>query len=85
MVCTGIVPVPLAAKPDTPAVAVAVQAKVAPPTSEVRVTSVVLAPEQIVCVNGLLVTVGIGFTVTVIGYVPLTQPVVLFLTVSVAL
>ena len=54
--------VPLAVKPETPAVAVAVQAKVVPATPEVRVTSVVLAPEQMVCDNGELVTVGFGFT-----------------------
>ena len=54
--------VPLAVKPETPAVAVAVQAKVVPVTLEVRVTSVVFAPEQMVCDNGVLVTVGKGFT-----------------------
>ena len=57
--------VPLAVKPDTPAVAVAVQAKVVPLTLDVSVTSVVLAPEQMVCVNGVFVTVGDGLTVTV--------------------
>ena len=56
---------PLAVKPETPAVAVAVHAKVVPATPEVRVTSVELAPEQIVCVNGELVTVGEGLTVIV--------------------
>jgi hypothetical protein len=54
--------VPLEVKPATPAVAVAVQAKVVPATPEVRVTNEVLAPEQMVCVNGELVTVGNGFT-----------------------
>jgi hypothetical protein len=54
--------VPLAVKPETPAVAVAVQAKVVPATPEVRVTSVVLDPEQMVWNNGELVTVGDGFT-----------------------
>ena len=62
MVCTGMVLVPLAVKPETPAVAVAVQAKVVPATPEVRVTSVVLPPEQMVCDKGELVTVGFGFT-----------------------
>ena len=52
---------PLAVKPDTPAVADAVHAKVVPLTLDVRVTSVVLPPEQIVCVNGELVTDGVGF------------------------
>ena len=65
IVWTGMVPVPLAVKPDTPAVAVAVHAKVAPVTSEVRVTRVVLAPEQMVCVKGVLVTDGFGLTSTV--------------------
>ena len=60
-----MVPVPLAVKPDTPAVADDVHAKVVPLTSAVRVTSVVLPPEQIVCVNGELVTDGFGFTSTV--------------------
>ena len=64
IVWTGMVPVPLAVNPDTPAVAVAVQAKVAPVTLEVKVTKVVALPEQIVCVRGLLLTVGIGLTVT---------------------
>ena len=60
-----MVPVPEAVKPDTPVVPVAVQAKVAPDTFEVSVTKVVFAPEQIVCVNGLLLTAGAGFTSTV--------------------
>ena len=54
---------PLAVKPVTPVDAVAVHAKVAPDTLDVSVTSVEAAPEQIVCVNGLLLTVGVGFTV----------------------
>ncbi|WP_369752255.1 hypothetical protein AB3G34_09340 [Flavobacterium sp. WC2409] len=58
-------PVPLVAYPDTPAVAVAVQAKVVPITLEFRVTKEVFPPEQIVCDNGKLVTVGVGFTDTV--------------------
>ena len=65
IVCKGIVLVPFAVKPDTPAVAVAVHAKVAPLTSDVNVTNVVLVPEQIVCDNGELVTAGFGFTRTV--------------------
>ena len=65
MVCTGMVLVPLAVNPDTPAVAVAVHAKVAPETLEVSVTSVLLPPEQMVCVNGELLTVGFGLTSTV--------------------
>ena len=57
--------VPLAVNPDTPDDPVAVQAKVAPLTLEVSVTSVVLLPEQMVCDNGVLVTIGVGLTVTV--------------------
>ena len=57
---------PLAVKPVTPGVAVAVHAKVAPETSEVSITSVAAEPEQIVCVNGELATDGIGLTVTVL-------------------
>ena len=55
---------PLEVKPDTPAVAEAVQAKVDPAMLEVRVTSVVFDPEQMVCDNGELVTVGKGLTLT---------------------
>ena len=54
--------VPLLVNPDTPVPAVAVQAKVAPETFEVRVTSVELPPEQMVCVKGELETVGVGLT-----------------------
>ena len=43
----------------------AVQVKLAPVTSDVRVTKVVLAPEQMVCDIGVLVTVGDGLTKTV--------------------
>jgi hypothetical protein len=66
IVCIGMVFVPLDVKPLTPAVALAVQSKVAPETSEVRVTRAVELPEQIVCVIGLLVTAGNGLTVMVI-------------------
>jgi len=64
IVWTGIVPVPLAAKPVTPAVALAVHAKVVPATLEVSVTRVVLPPEQMVWVSGVLVTAGVGLTST---------------------
>ena len=57
--------VPLAVNPDTPVDAVAVQANVAPETFEVRVTCVELPPEQMVCVNVELETVGFGLTRTV--------------------
>ena len=63
--CTGMVLVPLAVNPDTPVVAVAVHANVAPPTFDVSVTNVELAPEQMVWVNGLLLIVGVGLTVIV--------------------
>jgi hypothetical protein len=57
--------VPLAVNPDTPALAVAVHAYVVPVTPEVSVTSPVALPEQIVFVNGELVTIGFGLTSTV--------------------
>jgi hypothetical protein len=57
--------VPLAVKPETPGVAVAVHANVVPLILEVRVTDAVLVPEQIVCDNGELLIVGVGFTVIV--------------------
>src|ERR1043165_7141427 len=65
IVCTGIVLVPLAVNPLTPAVAVAVHVKVAPARFDVSVTNVLFPPEQMVCVNGEFVTVGEGFTVIV--------------------
>jgi hypothetical protein len=63
--CTGIVDVPLVVYPVTPVVADAVHAKVAPPTFDVKVTNVLLAPEHMVWVNGVFVTAGVGLTVTV--------------------
>ena len=65
---------PLRAKPVTPGVAEAVHAKVVPATLEVSATAVVLAPEQIVCVKGAFVTVGVGFTFTVTIKVLPEQP-----------
>ena len=56
---------PLRVKPETPGVAEAVQVKFVPTTSDVSVTKVVLAPEQMVCNNGVLVTVGDGLIKTV--------------------
>jgi len=68
--------VPLAVKPETPAVAVAVQAKVVPLILEVSVTNVVLPPEQMVCDNGELVTTGNGFTMIVpVAYIVAQPPV----------
>ena len=43
----------------------AVHANVTPPTLELNVTNVLLVPEHMVWVNGLLVTVGVGLTVIV--------------------
>jgi hypothetical protein len=64
-VCTGMVLVPEAVKPVTvPDVLEAVHAKVAPVTLDVRVTSAVGLPEQIVCERGVFVTDGEGLTVT---------------------
>ena len=65
MVSTGIVPVPVAVKPETPAEPTAVQANVVPATAEVGVNAEVLAPEQMVCESTVLVTVGVGSTLTV--------------------
>jgi hypothetical protein len=48
IVWTGIVLVPLAANPETPGVAVAVHANVAPLTPEVKLTTVEFVPEQMV-------------------------------------
>ena len=63
-VCTGIVLVPLEVNPVMPVDVEAVHENVVPVTFDVRVTSIVLAPEQIVCVSGELVTAGFGFTTT---------------------
>ena len=69
--------VPLAVNPETPAVADAVHVNVAPVTFEVRVTRVEFPPEQMVCVNGVLETVGVGLTITVtVCGVPAQPPVV---------
>ena len=65
MVCTGIVPLPVAVNPETPEEPVAVQANVVSATAEVGVNAKVLAPEQMVCESTVLVTVGIGSTNTV--------------------
>ena len=65
---------PLRAKPVTPAVAVAVHAKVAPTTLELSVTNAVLAPEQMVCDKEAFVTVGVGFTFTITKKVLPEQP-----------
>jgi hypothetical protein len=56
--------VPLAVKPVITGVPVeAVHAKVGELAPDVRVTNAVLAAEQIDWVNGVLVTVGVGFIV----------------------
>ena len=77
IVSIGIGPEPLVVNPETPAVALAVQAKEVPAIPELRVTAVVLPPEQMVCDNVEFVTVGKGFTVTVMVYgAPGHDPVV---------
>jgi hypothetical protein len=75
-VLAGIVLVPLDVNPEIAGVPViAVQVNVAPLTPELIVTNEELVPEQTVCVNGLFVTVGIGFTVTVtVNGVPVQVP-----------
>ena len=66
MVCTGITLVPLAVNPVIVAgFATAFQVKTVPTTFDVRVTSVVSFPEQMLCDNGALVIVGDGLTVMV--------------------
>ena len=49
--------------PLIPGVATAVHENVAPPTSEVRITSAVVCPEQMDCDMGMLDTTGEGLTV----------------------
>jgi hypothetical protein len=58
-------PDPLAAIPVTEAVLFLVQLKVVPLMLLVNVTGVIVAPEQMVCVNGVAVATGAGFTSTV--------------------
>jgi hypothetical protein len=59
---------------------VAVHEKVVPATLDVRFTSVVDCPEQIVCVKGVLVMLGNGLTV--IGLTIVSNPQ-LFLQINV--
>jgi hypothetical protein len=70
IVWTGIVEVPLAVKPETPAVAVAVQTKVVPVTLDISVTKVVFEPDVIVCVNGEFVTIGVAGCALMVTIVP---------------
>jgi hypothetical protein len=63
IVCMGIVLVPEGANPEIPAVAVAVQLKVAPAGLELKGTNAVEEPEQIVWVKGVLVKTGVSFMV----------------------
>lgn len=58
--CGGMVESPLEINPLIPAVAVAVQEKLAPATFEVRIIVAELSPEQTDCVIGLFVTTGRG-------------------------
>ena len=63
-IASEMLPVPLAENPVmVTAEAVAVQAKVVPVTIDVGF-NIAVEPEQIVCVNGEFVTVGVGLTVT---------------------
>jgi len=64
-VWAGMMLAPDAVNPVVPAVAVADQLKLEPTTFAANATAVVVPPEQIVCVRGVLVTDGRGFTVTV--------------------
>jgi hypothetical protein len=60
-----ILPDPLAVIPVTEAVLFLVQLKVVPLMLLVSVTGVIVTPEQMVCVNGVAVATGTGFTRTV--------------------
>jgi hypothetical protein len=73
MVCDGIEFVPLGVNPEIPAEAVAVQVNVVDGTFEVKVTAVVVPPEQIVCCIGEFETIGDGFTVIVYSAVGPSQ------------
>ena len=53
---------PEVVKPATPVGAVAVQVNVVLRISEVKLTSAVSVPEQIVCVKSVFVMDGMGFT-----------------------
>ena len=57
--------VPLAGKLITPLGELPLQVYVVPVKDDVRLTALVAEPLQTVCIKGLLVIVGIGFTVTV--------------------
>ena len=59
----GIVLVPEGEKPEIPAVAVAVQVKVAPARLEVKLTKAVVVPEQMVWVKGVVVKTGVSLIV----------------------
>jgi hypothetical protein len=66
MICAGIVAeVPLGWNPVTPALAVAVQLKVAPVIDDVNAIALVEVPEQIVWERLVLVIAGAGFSVKV--------------------
>jgi hypothetical protein len=56
--------VPFAVKPVMPVVVEAVHENEVPATFDVRLTSVVLLPEQIAWLSGLFDTAGFGFTTT---------------------
>jgi hypothetical protein len=75
-VLAGIVLVPGVVNPEIAGEPVmAVHANVAPLTPEVKVTNEELVPEHTACESGLLVTVGIGFTVTVtVNVEPVQEP-----------
>ena len=61
----GTLPVPLAGSPVTAATLSLTHAYVVPDTAPVNVICTLDVPEQIVCVVGVAVTFGVGFTSTV--------------------
>jgi hypothetical protein len=61
----AISPLPLAAMPVTATVLSLVQSKVVPLTAPLKTIVVIVAPEQIVCDDGVATALGIGLTVII--------------------
>ena len=80
-----ILPDPLAAMPVTKAVLFLVQLYVVPLTLLLNATGVIVAPEHIVCVDGVATTFGVGFTsiVAVMGVPEQPVPVGVMVNVTV--
>ena len=78
-----ILPEPLAAIPVTVATLSLVQLKVVPLTALVNTIVVIVAPEQIVCDDGVATASGVGFTSTVAVLVGPRQPLAVGVIVNV--